>query len=104
MRLYKMEHDMNHQDASSNVTSTIDSTENARRERLEEINSEPGSRPALEAKHGQVWDTTELQLDFRVIGFLAPFIQVQRRDNGEDGSMEFQHDPRFYFNYRPNWL
>jgi len=98
-----MEHDMNHQDASNNVTSTVDSTENARRERLEEINSEPGSRPALEAKHGQVWDTTELQLDFRVIGFLAPFTQVRRRDNGEDGSMEFQHDPRFYFNYRPNW-
>ncbi len=69
---------MNHQDSSNNVTSTIDSTEDARRERLEEINSEPGSRPALEARHGQVWDTIELQRDFRVVGFLAPFFHVRR--------------------------
>ena len=93
---------MNNQNASNNVTSTIDSTEDARRERMEEINSEPGSRPALEAKHGPVWNTTELQLDFRVIGFLAPFVHVRRRDNQEDGSLEFQHEPRFYFNFRPD--
>ena len=91
---------MKHQDSSTNATSTIDSTEDARRERLDEINSEPGSRTALEAKHGQVWDTIELQLDFRVVGFLAPFIHVRRRDNGEEGSMEFQHEPRFYFNFQ----
>lgn len=97
-----MEHAMNNQDSSNNVTSTIDSTEDARRERLEEINSEPGSRPALEAKHGQVWDTTELQRDFKVVGFLAPFVHVCRRDNGEEGSMEFQHQPRFYFNFQPD--
>ena len=93
---------MKHQDSLNNVTSTIDATEHARRERLEEINSEPGSRPALEAKHGQVWDTNELQRDFRVVGFLAPFVHVRRKDNNEEGSMEFQHDPRFYFNFQPD--
>ncbi|MFO0979930.1 MAG: hypothetical protein U0996_26260 [Planctomycetaceae bacterium] len=93
---------MNNQDSSINITSTIESTEDARRERLEEINSEPGTRRALEAKHGQVWDTTELQRDFSVIEFLAPFVHVCRRDNGAEGSMEFQHNPRFYFNYRRN--
>jgi len=91
---------MNNQHFANNATNTIDSTEDARRERLEEINSEPGSRPALEAMHGQVWDTTELQRDFRVVGFLAPFVHVCRRDNGEEGSMEFQHQPRFYFNFK----
>lgn len=93
---------MDKQNSSINITSTIESTEVARRERLEEINNQPGSRPALEAKHGQVWDTAELQRDFRVIGFLAPFVHVRRRDNGAEGSMEFQHAPRFYFNYRRN--
>ena len=97
-----MEFAMNNHNASNNVTGTIDSIEDARRERLEEINSEPGSRPALEAKHGQVWNTTELQRDFRVIGFLAPFVHVRRRDNREEGSMEFQHNPRFYFNFQPD--
>ena len=93
---------MINQNASNNVTSTIDSIEDARRERLEAINSKPGSRPALEVKHGQVWDTTELQRDFRVIGFLAPFVHVCRRDNSEEGSMEVQHEPRFYFNFQPD--
>ena len=93
---------MKHQDSSTNATSTIDATEDARRNRLDEINNEPGSRAALEAMYGHVWDTSELQRDFMVVGFLAPFIHVCRRDNGEEGSMEFQHDPRFYFNFQPD--
>lgn len=94
---------MKHQDSSTKSTATIDATENARRNRLDEINGDVGSRAALVARHGQVWDTTELQQDFMVVGFLAPFVRVRRRDKGEEGSMEFQHEPRFYFNYRPNW-
>ena len=49
-----------------------DPTEAIRRERLAEINAEPGSREALEAEHGQVWDTEQLTKDFEVIGFLGP--------------------------------
>lgn len=78
-----------------------DATEDARRQRLVEINSEPGSRESLEAQHGQVWDTTELQQDFEAIGFMAPFIVVRRRTDGIKGSLEFQHSPRFYFNFQP---
>ncbi len=76
-----------------------DETEALRRKRLAEINAEPGSREALEAKYGQVWDTRELARDFIVIGFAAPYIVVTRKADAVKGSLEFQHQPRFYFNF-----
>ena len=79
-----------------------DETEPIRRQRIAEINAEPGSREALEAQHGQVWDTAELTADFEALGFMAPFIVVRRRADGTKGSLEFQHSPRFYFNFRPD--
>ena len=79
-----------------------DITEAARRERLAEINSEPGSREALEAEHGQVWTTQELARDFAVLGFLAPFVVVRRKADGVKGSLEFQHSPRYYFGFSPD--
>ena len=79
-----------------------DPTEAARRERLAEINAAPGSREALEAQYGQVWDTRELTQDFDIIGFLAPLVVVRRRADGVKGSLEFQHSPRFYFRFEPH--
>ena len=79
-----------------------DLTEAIRRERLVEINAAPGSRAALEAQYGQVWDTDQLRNDFDVIGFLAPLVVVRRRSDGRKGSMEFQNSPRLYFNYQPH--
>lgn len=76
-----------------------DPTETIRRERLAEINAEPGSRDALEARYGQVWTTQELADDFEVVGFLAPIVVVRRKADGVKGSLEFQHNPRFYFNF-----
>lgn len=78
-----------------------DPTESIRRQRLAEINAEPGSREALEAEHGQVWDTTELQEEFEALGFMAPLIVVRRRSDGVRGSLDFQHSPRLYFNWQP---
>ncbi len=78
-----------------------DPTEPLRRERLAEINAEPGSREALEAQYGQVWDTGELTTDYQVLGFSAPLVVVKRRSDGVRGSLEFQHSPRFYFSFRP---
>jgi hypothetical protein len=78
-----------------------DPTESIRRQRVAEINAEPGSREALEAEHGQVWDTTELQEEFEALGFMAPLIVVRRRSDGVRGSLEFQHSPRLYFNWQP---
>ena len=79
-----------------------DPTETIRRERLAEINIVPGSREDLEAKYGQVWDTGELTEEFQAIGFMAPLVVVRRRSDGVKGSLEFQGNPRFYFNWQPH--
>lgn len=79
-----------------------DPTETIRRQRVAEINAEPGSREALEAQYGQVWSTDELTEHFDVIGFMAPLVVVRRRSDGRKGSLEFQHSPRWYFNFQPH--
>jgi len=76
-----------------------DPTESIRRQEVAEINAEPGSREALEAQHGEVWATEELQRDFDVLGFMAPYIGVRRKSDGAKGSLQFQHNPRLYFNF-----
>ena len=80
----------------------IDETETIRRNLVAEINAEPGSREYLEAQHGQVWDTNQLQEQFDVLGFMSPMIAVIRKSDGIKGSLFFQHRPRFYFNFQPH--
>ena len=80
---------------------TNDATEPIRRQLVAEINAEPGSREFLEQKHGQVWDTRELQEEFDVLGFMAPYVIAQRRTDGMKGTIMFQHSPRFYFDWSP---
>lgn len=76
-----------------------DETEQVRRQMVAEINSNAGERAELEARHGRVWDASELQRDFDVVGFMAPFVVAIRKSDGVKGSLEFQHQPRFYFNF-----
>lgn len=76
-----------------------DPTESIRREQVAEINAEPGSREALEAQHGEVWDTEQMKEDFIVTGFLAPYVGVVRKLDGAKGSLKFQANPRFYFGF-----
>lgn len=71
----------------------------ARRARLAEINAESGNREELQVRHGKVWNTSELASEFDVSGFAAPFVVVTRKSDGKTGSLEFQHSPRFYFNF-----
>lgn len=78
-----------------------DPTENIRRQRLAEINAVPGSREALEAEHGQVWDTDQLREEFDVLAFLAPYVVVRRKSDDIKGSLEFQHAPRFFYSFSP---
>lgn len=78
-----------------------DPTESIRRTMVADLNANPGSREALEAEHGQVWDTAQMQEDFAALGFGAPFIVVKRKSDGVKGSLMFQHDPRFYFAFTP---
>jgi hypothetical protein len=81
-----------------------DETENIRRARLAEItgaveSQDAGSeRQRLEERYGQVWDSTQLAMDFEVLGFMAPYAVVRRKSDGRKGSLEFQHHPRLYFN------
>lgn len=77
-----------------------DPTEMIRRVQAQTINANPGSREYLESKHGRVYDTSELQSEFTVIGFLAPYVIVQRAD-GVKGSLLFQHSPRLYHSFSP---
>lgn len=48
----------------------------------------------------RLWTTDQLQEDFDVIGFQAPFVVVVRKSDGVEGSMQFQHSPRFYFDFK----
>lgn len=80
----------------------MDETENIRRKMVNEINANPGSREALEKEHGQVWNTEQLPRDFEVRGFMAPFVVVKRKSDGQVGSLEFQHRPRFYYGFTPD--
>lgn len=56
-------------------------------------------REYLEANHGQVWDTSELQVDFEVLGFMVPFVVVRRRSDSRKGSLCFQPSPRLYYGW-----
>ena len=62
-----------------------DATEVIRRQRLVEINAESSERGALAAKYGQVWNTAELCAEFEVLGFMAPYVVVQRKADGDGG-------------------
>ena len=57
------------------------------------------SRKELTYVLGDTWSTDELQAEFKVLGFGAPFVSVERKSDGVKGSLEFQHMPRFYFNF-----
>lgn len=76
-----------------------DPTEFMRRVMTKTINSTPTDRKTLEESYGKVWDTQELQEDFVVHGFLAPFCHVTRKSDGKQGSLTFQHAPRFYWGF-----
>jgi len=83
----------------------IDDTENIRRKMVDNINSaiesdnEEAERKRLESQYGQVWDTSQMTAEFEAIGFMAPLVVVRRRSDGKKGSLQFQHRPRFYFNF-----
>lgn len=78
----------------------MDETEDIRRDMAAAINANPGSREALEAEHGQVWDTKQLGDAFEVIGFSAPLVVVRRKSDNKRGSLFFQHSPRFYYGFK----
>jgi hypothetical protein len=76
-----------------------DETEEIRRARMDQLHEEATNRLELEERYGKVWSSTELRADFEVLSFCAPIVVVRQRATGKLGSLEFQHMPRFYFNF-----
>ena len=76
-----------------------DETEEFRRGLVAVLNSNKTDRQVLEEWYGEVWDTDELQRDFIVQAFYAPFVIVTRRKDGVRGSLMFQDHPRYYFKF-----
>jgi len=70
-----------------------------RRHLIEEINAFPKTRRELESLGHEVWDRKELDSDFEVLGFRAPFVVVENLVNGMRGSLLYQEDPRFYYGF-----
>ena len=79
----------------------IDETETIRREMVADNQRRPWTRPDLEAKHGQVWDTANCKNDFEVIGFAAPFVVVKRRSDGSKGQSHVPEQPPLLLQLQP---
>lgn len=75
-----------------------DPTEAARREML--ATGQPHVDKALNDQDGgRTWTTDEVREDFDVLGFMAPFVVVTRKSDGQKGTLEFTHSPRVYFGW-----
>ena len=55
----------------------------------------------MENLESKKWDTKQLQEDFYVLSFLAPFVTVIHKETGDKGTLEFSTSPRLYFNFMP---
>ena len=58
-------------------------------------------RQTLEATYGKVWNEDELAQEFKVTAIIAPQVVVVRKADCQVGSLTFQNEPRFYFNFVP---
>lgn len=53
----------------------------------------------LKEVYGEVYNTEELTEKFSVISFMAPYVDVIRKADNVEGTLAFNHRPRFYFNF-----
>jgi hypothetical protein len=74
-----------------------DDTEAKRREMVAEM---PAELLARTQAGEPVWDTDQMRAEFEVTGFMAPLVVVRRRSDGKVGSLQFTHNPRFYFGWQ----
>ena len=47
----------------------------------------------------QEWTTDEMREEFKVIGFGFGYVAVQRKSDGQKGSLDFSGTPRKYFGF-----
>lgn len=63
------------------------------------INHPTGPEPGPEE---QQWTTEEMTEEFNVVGFLAPYVVVERKSDGQRGTLQFVQNPgaaRVYFGF-----
>jgi len=48
----------------------------------------------------QKWNTQEVQKDFEILSFFAPFVAVERKIDGKRGTMRFDDYPRYYYDFK----
>jgi hypothetical protein len=60
-------------------------------------NYDSGDKPK-----GETWDTDALRRDFDIVGFAAPLVVVRRKSDGQEGTLEFTHNPRVYWGFQPS--
>lgn len=48
------------------------------------------------------WTRDQMEAEFEVKGFMAPFVVVRQKSTGQLGSLEFRHLPRVYFGWEPD--
>ena len=48
---------------------------------------------------GEILNTTELQEKYKVKSFLAPLVFLTDKETGKNVVAQFQHMPRYYFNF-----
>ena len=77
-----------------------DDTEDYRREMIES-GFVDAAATLVEALGGKTWSTAELQRDFVVRSFLAPYVLVTERASGRKGTLLFRNIPRTYYDWKP---
>ena len=66
------------------------------------MSTEQERRVELESQYPDVCNTEELKSQYTVQGFLAPMIVCIRKSDNVQGSMRFDHEPRFYYSFVPH--
>jgi hypothetical protein len=52
------------------------------------------------AKAVATMSTDEMQEHYIVLAFMAPYVIVRRKRDNKNGTLEFTHSPRRYFNWQ----
>ena len=55
------------------------------------------NREEIKLKHGNCYDTKEVQEAFEIISFLVPFCMAKDKTTNEKVVLQFQYNPRFYW-------
>ncbi len=72
-----------------------------RRKKQVKIVVEPKTKEELERLYGRVWSQQEIAREFIITSIVGLTVIVRRKADGVVGSLDFQNEPRLYYNFRP---